>query len=390
MHLKFVPLISITLICSLTTEAQSTAIDINAANPQRTRVLDTKGLETAPTQILWKTEKLFQYRASEWISADNGPFKINVNVPTDQNFSVPIIAGDLLYFTYVASDGFVFAIEKTTGQKVLLLQFDNNSVSPPAALDNIVFFGSGRGQVHAYDVRKREEKWTFVDKHHSFAGSRPILDRDLLYFYAADRGLYAFVAGTGAVKWLFKSEKFVHTPAVAGDRVILLTATGHLIAVDRATGTTRWDVGVGRDAIAPAVLGNQIFLVYGGGEIRSYSALDGTLQWKSKDVPRSGTPVVLHKGMVYYAGRENSVIATDATTGAEKLRFKTNRRCYAPVIAGELLYVRCEDRKLYALSTATLAEVWQIQNEKVIPPPVVFADGVMYSLGTDGYMYAMK
>ena len=313
-----------------------------------------------------------------------------MDLPTGQDFSVPIIAGDLIYFTYIATDGYLYAIEKATGQKLLILKFDKNAVSRPAAKDNIVFFGSARGQVHAYDVRKRDEKWTFLDKDHSFARSYPILDGDLLYFHAVDRGLYAFVADTGEVKWLFKSDKFVHAPAVAGDRVILLTSTGRLIAVDRATGVTRWDVSIGRDTTGPSVLGDQIFFVYEGGEIRSYSAVDGTLQWKSKDVPRSGTPVALHKGMVYYAGREHSVIAIDATTGAEKLTFKTKRPCHAPLIAGELVYVRCHDHKMYALSTATLAEVWQIQNGKVIPPRVVFEDGVMYSLGSDGIMYAMK
>ena len=390
MRLKLIALICATSISSLTANAQSTTIDINAANPQRTRVLKTRGLLGAPTQILWKSEKLFHYRASEWVTGETGPFRFSIDLPTNQNFSVPIIAGDLLYFTYVATDGHLFAIEKATGQKLAVLSLEKNSVSRPAAKENIVFFGSARGQVHAYDARRREEKWSFVDKDHSFADSYPIIDGDLLYFYAIDRGLYAFVADTGEVKWLFKSKKFVHAPAVTNDRVLLLTQTGRLIAVDRETGVTRWDVDVGRDAMGPSVLRDQIFLVYDGGEIRSYSAIDGALQWKSKDVPRTGTALALHNGMVYYSGRDDSVIAIDAVTGAAKLKFKTKRPCHAPVIADELLYVRCHDSKLYALSTVTLAEVWQLKNGNIMPPPLVFADGIMYSLGSDGFMYAMK
>jgi outer membrane protein assembly factor BamB len=163
-----------------------------------------------------------------------------------------------------------------------------------------------------------------------------------------------------------------------------------MLALDRTTGVTRWDVSVGRNTTAPAVLGEQIFLVYNDGEIRSYSAVDGSLQWKSKNVPRSGSAVALFNGLVYYTGRENDVIAIDATTAAEKLRFKTKRYCYTPLIAGEMLYVRCQDKKLYALWTASLTEVWSIQNEKVVPPPVIFAEGVMYSLGSDGFMHAFK
>lgn len=390
MHRKSIALICILLVCSISANAQSTAIDVNAANPQRTRVLNTKGLEAAPSQVLWKSEKLFQYRASEWVTGQSGPFSFNLDLPTNQWLSMPIVADDLLYFSFFAVSGYLFAIDKATGQKRLVLKFDNNMVSRPAVKNNIVFFGSARGQLHAYDVKNRDEKWTFLDKDHSFALSYPIIDRDLLYCHAANRGLYAFVADTGEVKWLFKSQKFLNPPAIAADSVILVVATGRLIALDRATGITRWDVSVGRNTTGPAVLGNQIFLVYDDGEIRSYSAVDGVLQWKSKDVPKSGTPVALHNGLVYYAGREHSVIAIDASTGAEKLLFKTKRPCHAPVIAGELLYVRCHDNKLYALSTTTLAEVWQLQNADVFPPAAVFADGVMYSLGVDGYMWAVK
>jgi outer membrane protein assembly factor BamB len=389
LYRKLIPLICITFICFLTASAQSITIDVNG-NSQRTRVLNTKGLETAPSQLLWKSEKLFYYRETDLIRSQNGPFRISVDMPTFQYFTMPIIAGDLLYFTYSATDGYLFAIDKSTGKNVLRLKFDNNDVSAPAARENIVFFGSARGSVYAYDVRTKQAKWKFEDKDHSFSVAAPTLDGDLLYFYAHDRGLYAFVTGTGDVKWLYKSKKFVYPPAVASDRVILMTETGRLIAVDRETGVERWDVEVGRNTRSPSVLGDQIFLVYDGGEIRSYSAADGTLKWKSKDVPRSATAVALHNGLVYYGARERDVIALDATTGAEKLRFKTSRPCYSPVIVEPLVYIRCEDNKLYALSTTTLTQVWELENGKKVPPQVVFADGVMYSLGTDGYLHAMK
>lgn len=389
MHTRLIALISFTFICSLTISAQSITIDINGSDSQRTRVLNTTGLVKAPSELLWKSEKLFYYRETDLIRGENGPFRFAIDVPTFQTFFTPIIAGDFLYFTYNASDGYLFVVEKATGKNRLRLKFDRNSVSPLAARDNIVFFGSARGQVHAYDVTTKQVKWNFQDKDHSFV-SFPLLDRELLFFYAFQRGLYAFVADTGEVKWLFKFKKDVHAPAVAGDRVILLTVNGRLIAVDRETGVARWDVDVGRDAMGPQVLGEQIFLRYNGGEIRSYSAVDGMLQWKSKEVPRSGSNAALHNGLVYYAGKENDVVAIDAATGAEKLRFKTKRACGAPIIAGELLYVRCYDNKVHALSTTTLEQVWELQNGKTFPPSFVIADGVMYSLGTDGYMHAVR
>ena len=389
MYLKLATLLCITLISPLTTRAQSNRIHVNSSNPQRTRVLDTKGPDAAPTKIVWKSEKLFERRPEAWTGLVP-PSLLNFPSAMSDWHTKPVIANDLLYFSYNTDNGYLYAIKRETGEKLIVLKVDRNWVSLPAVKDNIVFFGSSGGQVHAYDVTKRGDKWTFEDKKTTFAQSDPTLDRELLYFYAAEKGLYSFVADTGAVKWFFKSEDFVRGPAVAGDRVILLTSMGRLIALDRATGAKVWDVGVGREAATPSVLGDQIFLVYDGGTICSYSAIDGHLQWKSKDVPRSGTLLALHRGLVYYGGQGHSVIALDATTGAEKLRFKTNRRCYSPLIAGDLLYVDCDDHRLYALSTSTLAEVWRLQEGKISPVEQVYADGAMYWLTRDGYLWAAR
>ncbi len=84
------------------------------------------------------------------------------------------------------------------------------------------------------------------------------------------------------------------------------------------------------------------------------------------------------------------VIALDAKTGAEKLRFKITRACSAPLIAGELVYVRCEDNKVHALSTATLEQVWELKNGNKYPPAFIVENGVMYSLSHDGYMLAAQ
>lgn len=82
------------------------------------------------------------------------------------------------------------------------------------------------------------------------------------------------------------------------------------------------------------------------------------------------------------------MVALDAKTGAEKLRFKTKHWCYSPVIAGDLLYVDCDDNRLYALSTSTLAEAWRLKEGKISPVYQVYADGAIYWLTRDGYLWA--
>ena len=362
-------------------------IDINASNPQRTRVLNTHALKVPPQAVFWKSERLFELRTSNWIAS--------MDLPSPAGFSVPIVAGDYLYFSFGDFNSYMFAIDKATGKKATVLKFDNAAVSPPAAGKNMVFFGTSAGRLLAYDPMLREQKWTFVDRSNSFAWYPPMVDGELLYASDVGKGMYAFVAETGAVKWLFKSSQLtlIHMPAVAGGKVFMTIGSDvdRLVAVDRETGVMKWAVDVGVEASAPAIMDDRIFLLFRNGGIRSYSTTDGELLWKLKDTLRSArAPLALYKGMVYFAGRDNGVIALDAATGEERFRFATKRQCQAPVIASELLYVTCLDTKLYALSTPTLKPIWEMPNGNTTPPTPVFADGLMYWLGSDGYMFALR
>src|SRR6185436_10778512 len=85
-RMKLFSIIVVTVIYSLTAAAQVDIID----SPQRSRVLNTKGLETAPSQLLWKSEKLFTYRETEWVDAQIGssnPLQNGKTIPPPVNFA---------------------------------------------------------------------------------------------------------------------------------------------------------------------------------------------------------------------------------------------------------------------------------------------------------------
>lgn len=380
--------LALLLIAAVHLAAQQNSFAVASSNPQRSRVANTAGLDNPPREVLWKSEKLFVYQAVTHGSGMSGPYPFSIDLPTGQSISVPIICGNNLFFSYNAVNAYVYVIDRSTGVKPYLLRFDNGRVSPPAAAGDIVFFGVSNGMVYAYDIKARKAKWTFQEKNHSFADTSPMLDGELLYMYASGKGLYALDAETGEVRWFLKASAYIHSPAISGNRIVM-TGNERLIAMDRKSGTVEWAVQAGRPLSAPAILDDQVFVTTQG-EIRAYSLVDGSLRWKLKNAPDAGTSLALYRGRVYYGGKEHSVIALDAASGAERMRFKTPRPCHAPTIAGGLLYVTCEDNNFYALDPATLVEKWRIDNKKSTPPAAVFADGVMYTLGTDGYLFALR
>ena len=110
-------LITFILCTFITATAQQQAFDVNAANPQRTRVLNTQGLKAPPHEVLWKSERLFELRNSNWIASYSGPLSLYADLPTPQGFSVPVVAGDYLYFSFGDINSYVFAVEKSSGKK---------------------------------------------------------------------------------------------------------------------------------------------------------------------------------------------------------------------------------------------------------------------------------
>jgi serine/threonine-protein kinase len=357
-------------------------------NAQRSSVFDTKGLDDVPRQTLWKSKQLFQYREP---NTDESTILRFLNATSLEAFSRPIVSNGVIFFSFRGESAYLYAIDALTGKELEILKFEKSFLSDPVAIGTTVFFGNGYG-VHAFEITKRVEKWTFEPKGLSFSSSEPIINDGVIYMYGVGMGagLYALNAGGGQVKWTFHSAHLLYGPAISGDELILVDPKGLLLALDKKTGTKKWEAKIDSGASAPAILDDQIFLPFKSGEIRAYGLSDGSFKWKSKKSGSTRTALVLFKGEVIYGGHEDSIVALNAKSGLEVWKFRTNLPCHNPIVAGDLLYAVCEDHKLYAVDPLTGDERWRLENKKATPPPPTFADGVMYMLGTDGVLSAMK
>lgn len=379
------PLLSLVLLVAVTpTLAQDRAMV--AGNSQRTRVLLTKGPADVPQNVVWTSKKLFHYRAYNEERVTAGPLSFWVDIPTYQDFSLPIVANGIVYLTYNSSkDGYFFALDALSGDQLVTLKFEKNHISMPAAAGAFVYFASARA-VHAYDARKQQLIWKFSDKVHTFDYASLAIHNDRLI--VAGRDLFVLDASTGNVIWSFQPKAGISAVAVGDGKVVFVTGE-LLIALDWQDGSKRWEQKVGQ-TYSPAILGDLIFLRSKAGEIRVFQLRDGAPAWKARRRGGAATALALHDGMVIYGGREDSVYALDTRNGEEKWQFKTQRPCLSPIIADSIVYISCSDRKLYALEVSTGREKWRYDNKKATPPPPTFADGTMYMLGMDGILTAVR
>ena len=358
-------------------------------NAQRSRVLPAQSVDIAPKRSLWTTAKLFQIRDSELITSQNGPFTLRADIPTGHYFTTPIFSEGILFLSAYVETAYFYAIDAVTGKQLVTLQFEKNEISSPAALGKLVFFGTLKGKVYAYDLSKRAPVWFYEQKGSSFAYSEPAVDDGVVYFCGSESGLFAFSADSGALRWVYKSEKPLYRPAVATNEVIVLNQTGPMIAIDKKTGAKKWEAKVGREFIGPSILGEHVLVSHVDGEIRAYALQDGALEWKSKKDGGARTPLALFDGLVIYGEQYGNIVALDAATGVEKWRFKTKKPCGDPVVAGGTFYATCKDQRLYALNAQTGESKWEFEMKKGYPTPTI-ANGIVYFLGSDGLLQAMQ
>jgi eukaryotic-like serine/threonine-protein kinase len=384
-------LLTFSFICVLVCLSATSAIAQVAmaeGNAQRSRVLPTASVDAPPKSVLWNSPKLFQVRESEYLTGQNGPFKLSGDFATGHYFTTPIVADRTLIVTAYVGNSYFFAIDAVTGKQLVTLQFERNEISPPAVLGQLVFFGTQNGKLFAYDLTKRAPVWFYEAKGSSFAYSEPAVDDGVVYICGSESGVFAFAVDTGALKWNFKFTKPLYRPAIKGDDVIVLSQTG-LIALDKKTGTQKWEAKVGREYIGPAILNESIFVSHVEGEIQAFALRDGSLKWKSKKEGGARTALAVFETVVIYGERYGNLVALDAESGSEKWRFKTKKPCGDPVIAGSTLYVTCKDQRLYALNPQTGESKWELEMKKGYPTPTV-ANSIVYFLGNDGLLQAMQ
>ena len=382
---RFCLFVGVVLVCASATAGQ---VALPRGDAQSSRVFATQSVDSAPHKLVWQTEKLFHVKFSESFISHQGPMTITGDLPTGHNYSLPLVSGRTIFFTAYVGDSYFYALDTATGERIVMLKFDDNRLSTLAAIGSIALFGTEKGSVIAYDASAKALKWSFEQKGVSFSAGHPVIAAGVVYICGEGKGVYALSAETGALLWQFQQDKYLSGIAVQGDNVVVLSDST-LIAIDRKTGTEKWHSSVGRDFYGPQILDGQIFVRHTAGEVRAYALQDGALRWKAKRNGGTASPFVLFKCSVIYGEELGNLVALDARTGAEKWRFKTKKHCGDPLVAGTTLYARCSDHFHYALDAETGTLKWSVDTKAAGPTPIVAA-GVMYSLSADGLLQAFQ
>jgi outer membrane protein assembly factor BamB len=150
----------------------------------------------------------------------------------------PVLSSPLVYdvCVYVGSlDWYMYAIDAQAGWLVWKQRTDGMISSSPAISESLglVYIGTQKGSVYAFDYTKGRIVWTFTETQGAI-GSSPVVTDEFVYIGSSDGYLYCLDARSGDLIWKFNAESgIVSTPAVWENLVFTTARNGRVYALLR-------------------------------------------------------------------------------------------------------------------------------------------------------------
>lgn len=244
--------------------------------------------------------------------------------------------------------GVLHALDPASGAERWTLPTDGAINGAPAASGSTVVAATEAGTAWGIDATTGHERW-----HVALPGPvrRSVaIDADLAYVGVTPGQLLALRIGDGSIKWKTSVEDSgdIGTPAVAAGQVIAATGADSqdaaelgVVAVDAGTGATRWRYAspTGAKVYTPAVAGDGAFVIGHDRELVRLGASDGSIVWTTAlDAEAEALPAVAD-GTVYVASNGGHLLAFDVATGHELWRAPITGIPFAPVVTGGYVLV---------------------------------------------------
>ena len=135
-------------------------------------------------------------------------------------------------------------------------------------------------------------------------------------------------------------------PVINKDIVILSSAIGKMIAINKKNGNRFWDADVSSSQ-TPAVNGNSIFVVNNNNEILCLDLINGGIRWSielKSDFSKNQkyiwqTPVIMNNKIVLVGGNKKMLIIDSVEGKLEKIKNLPNFPSSSPFSVNEIVYL---------------------------------------------------
>jgi outer membrane protein assembly factor BamB len=289
-----------------------------------------------------------------------------------------------------SNDGYLYALNAGSGQKIWAFKTRYGVESSPAVTDGRVYFGGDDGYVYCLNAENGKKIWQFNTK--NWVTSSPAVFNGILYVGTTDGSLYALNANDGRFRLKFDAAGSVFSSPVVNDGEIYFTDHGNgvLYGVNGKGRTWPWEgflrpmwLQMSFMDIAPSP--PQI----SGSPWAIRLLLDPNNPGLGWVATSDGTSIAT--GSNIYTTGSNLVYSIDKTTHTILWVFETrNKITSSPSLANNVLYTGSDDGYLYAVDAQNGTKLWDYATGGTITSSPAQADGVIYFGSDDGKMYAIK
>lgn len=177
-----------------------------------------------------------------------------------------------LHACFVTQEGWVHSVDASTGKGKFKIQLGNVAATP-SAKDGILLLPERSGELHAFDIDKREVKWSY-DLEGSLWAS-PICWHKYVYAVSWSNVVRCLSLKTGDDIWEYDLQAQVTaTPIIAAGVLYIVTENGGLVALEAQSGKVLFEDTVTLSAIqaSPLVLGDMLIVAALDGTVKAYKS----------------------------------------------------------------------------------------------------------------------
>jgi eukaryotic-like serine/threonine-protein kinase len=314
----------------------------------------------------------------------------------DRVVSSPVCQDKVLYFG--GDDGNIYAVDAETGRQIWKRSTGGPVPSTPAVANGTVYAVSYDGRLYALNALTGAIRWKFAtggerrfeakgihglepksqtmaDQYDTFLSS-PVVVQDVIYFGSGDGNLYALHANSGDLKWKFKTGDVVHASPAYADGVLYVGSwDSFFYAVEAATGKEKWRFHGGEDPLIHNQVGFQSSaavvdgVAYVGCRDSNLYALDAATGQEKWRFNNQGSWVIsspaVAQGKVYFATSDSSLYhVVDAATGKSVLKQQDKAYMFSsPSIVGDVVLIGVLNGTLVARDLKSGEMLWEFQTE---------------------------
>jgi outer membrane protein assembly factor BamB len=214
------------------------------------------------------------------------------------------------------SDGYVYAFDALTGDKLGEFKTDDKIWSTPVVDGDILYIGSFDKKLYALNIADLSLKWEFE------AGgsiiSTPLVDNGIVYFGSFDKNLYAVNAASGTLKWKFTGNKwFWAQPQIVDGIVYAGCLDNYVYLINASNGTQITSFNLGSPvASTPAISGNYIVFASKKGIVYRIDTASREIKQIADVGINVDGPLNANEDIIYVHPQASVIKRIDVETGA--------------------------------------------------------------------------